>query len=91
SEQREVELTRQSLQAAEDVRRKLIGNLSIRLQAAAADRIYSFCRRESPEEAPAGAPATHLRVDIMLTKPYVSRFQREGERHSEKSESGTPS
>ncbi len=86
SDREELEQTRRALAAAQRVRQKLVDQMSPIVREAAATRFYSFCRRELPENGHVGPPATQLRVDIMLTKPYVRAFREQGAAESETSE-----
>ncbi len=67
--------TVRALEAAGLVRRKLINAMRPDLQAAAATRLYCFCRRATEEAAERRGPPAQLRVDVMLTKPYVRHFE----------------
>ncbi len=86
SDSEELEQTRRALAAAQRVRQKLVDQMSPAVREAAATRFYSFCRREIPENGYEGPSAAELRVDIMLTKPYVRAFSQQGATESETSE-----
>jgi hypothetical protein len=81
--EQEAELSLQALRAARSVRGKLMAHMAPPVQARAATRVYSFCRRAVAENGEARLPVTQLRVDIMLTKPYVEQFNEEGAREIE--------
>lgn len=67
----EAERTRSALAAANQVRSKLIEEMSPASREVAARRIYSFFRWESAETGRAEAQAGQLTIDILLTKPYL--------------------
>lgn len=67
-----------ALSAAEKVRRKMVEKMSPRGREAARNRIYTFCRSREPNEQVDTDAASYLRVNVMLTKPYVKQMsQRE--------------
>ncbi len=77
-EQEEVAQTRRALQTAHEVRRRIIDSMSPRAQKVAGSRLYSYCRTAAPRNDGTTAAPAQLRVDIMLTKPYVRKVEEQG-------------
>ena len=78
SDQEEPQQTSRALAAARKVRQKLIDKMSRGVRKVAPGRLYSVCRRAVPENSHAELPPAQLRVNIMLTKPYVREFTQQG-------------
>jgi hypothetical protein len=66
--------TEAALAAASELKRKLIEGMNRAARETAARRIYTFVGC-----GPAEAPARQLKVDIVLTKPYVTEFKQQGD------------
>jgi hypothetical protein len=66
-----------ALAAADQVRSRLIAQMTPAVRPLAATRLYSFCRPVLAGGRQSG-PAGRLKVDIMLTKPYVPKEQQPG-------------
>ena len=69
----ELEHTRLALQAAAQVRSKIIQSMAPAMRQTAARRLYCFCRRSTDGTA-GGAESRQVRVDILLTKPDVKHI-----------------
>ncbi len=70
--------TLEALGAARRVQSKLTAQMSPDAREAASRRLYSFCKLAAVRPGMAEEPTTELRVDIMLTKPYVQQVRQEG-------------
>jgi len=79
----DVERARRALRAARRVQHKLVADMSPSSREAASRRLYSFCKPAVERAGPAEEPTTQLKVDIMLTKPYVRQVRDEGVQRSE--------
>jgi hypothetical protein len=68
-----------ALAAAERVRARLIEGMEPGVQALAQRRMYTFLRAAPPEAAARdGEKPWQLKVDVLLTKPYVEEASEEG-------------
>ncbi|MFW6118977.1 MAG: flagellar motor protein MotB [Planctomycetota bacterium] len=81
----DAERARRALRAARRVQRRLVADMSAGSREAASRRLYSFCR-PADERTGTAQPTTQLKVDIMLTKPYVRQVREEGVQKSETNE-----
>jgi hypothetical protein len=72
-----------AMNSAEKVRRKIVEKMSSRGRRAARNRIYTFCRRRQPTGDPSTYTGSYLRVNVMLTKPYLKQLTEGGVRESE--------
>ena len=75
SAEQEQALTASALEAADQVRRMLLDGMRPAARQKAADRMYSFCRREAALPREARAPTAVVRIDLLLTKPYADRLR----------------
>jgi hypothetical protein len=62
-----------ALAEADRVREEFLKNMRPQVRKYAAGRLYSFCRQEAAEAEEEVAPS-HLRVEVLLTKPYVNHI-----------------
>jgi hypothetical protein len=73
----DVEQTRAALEAAGQVRQDLIASMSEAVRPVAARRTYSFCCRDSSDSDRPASEAGQLKIDVILTKPYVRELRGE--------------
>jgi len=73
--EQEQALTAAALAAADQVRQMLLDGMRPAVRQKAAGRLYSFCRREAPLPSEAAAPTAHVRIDLLLTKPYADKLR----------------
>jgi hypothetical protein len=64
-----------ALAAADGVRKELLAGMSPAARQRASMRVYSFCHRDAPLPHQGGAPASSLRIELVLTKPYADKLK----------------
>lgn len=79
----EAEHTRQALRAAGLLRDELIRSMPPRARQVAEERVYSFCSCPTAGAEEGMPPPQVLRVDILLTKPYIAQLTQERTSESE--------
>ncbi len=77
-----------ALAAAEEVRGKLIEGMAPGVQDLARRRMYTFLRSAPAEAPPAEDEPWQLKVDVLLTKPYLEQAREEGTHSDESNDAG---